>query len=161
MRIFFFILLFLFIGSVDPALSAENRIVEIARSQLGKGEIGGNNKGSQVKAYTLGQEVSWCAGFVSWVLKEAGVSRQKYLLSARRYWVDYKANRVKTPRAGDIICFYRGIRGDWIGHVGIVEKVQGQTLVTIEGNVGRYPARVKEIRYRIGHIPHLLGFVRI
>lgn len=135
-------------------------MVSIAESQIGKGEIGGNNKGLQIEKYTKGKDVAWCAAFVSWTIQHSGKERP-YLLSAKSYWKIYRSSRVRSPRPGDVICFYRGGRRSGYGHVGIVEYVRGNRLITIEGNVGRYPAKVKRVTYNIHHIPNLLGFVRI
>lgn len=137
-----------------------NTIVKVAQSQIGKGEEYGDNKGSIVKKYTRGKEVAWCAGFVSWTLQRSGKDKP-YLLSARSYWTTYKSKRTKSPRPGDVIVFYRGTPGSGQGHVGIIEKIKGKQIFTIQGNVGPYPARVKRIVYNIDHIPHLLGFVRV
>lgn len=131
--------------------------VRIAESQIGRGEIGGNNQGPIVEMYTRGQNVAWCAGFVSWVRSQAG-DKGPYLLSARSYWTSGHFKRVSRPKPGDFIIFYRGSHS---GHVGIVEKVQGARITTIEGNVGRYPAKVKRFRYTLGHIRKILGFVRV
>lgn len=160
MKYLFLILVFMLAGCNNPAMAATNRIVAVAQSQLGKGEIGGDNRGQYVKKYTHGKETAWCAGFVSWVIREAGY-KEPYLLSAKTYWKSFHNKRITHPRPGDIICFYRGSRGGRQGHVGIVKSVRGMEVYTIEGNVGRYPAVVKEFHYRIGSIPHLLGFVRV
>lgn len=143
-----------FIGS-RPAHAAS--IVEIAQSQIGKGEIGGDNRGPQVKKYTRGQEVAWCAAFVSWVRSQSGQA-SPYLLAARSYWKNYSHKRVARPRSGDLIIF---ARGNHQGHIGIVERVQGNTITTIEGNVGKFPATVRRFTYQIGNIKNLLGFVRV
>lgn len=149
-----FLLLFAF---WMPVAHADMAMVAIARTQIGLGEIGGNNRGPIVEKYTKGQDVAWCASFVSWVRFRAG-QQHNYLLAARSYWTIYARQRVALPRAGDLIIFSRGSHQ---GHIGIVERVQGQDITTIEGNVGAYPARVKEFHYRLGHIKSLLGFVRI
>lgn len=161
MAFFSLILAFFLFSSNAQAFSNSEKIIKIAQSQIGKGEQYGNNKGPEVKKYTKGKEISWCAGFVSWTLDKANISKKGYILSAKEYWNKYKINRVKEPRPGDVICFYRGSRGDWTGHVGIIEKVQGQKITTIEGNVGPYPAKVMRKIYTLGHIPKLLGFIRI
>ena len=135
-----------------------SQIVKVAQSQIGIGENGGDNRGKIVRKYTKGKEVAWCAGFVSWVIREA-TQRKYYTLSAKNYWNDFKDNRVSNPRPGDIICFNRGTSGR-LGHVGIVETVKGGIITTIEGNVGKYPAKVKRLTYKVNHIPNLLGFVR-
>lgn len=155
------ILILVFLGLVALAnATPADDLVKIAQSQIGKGEIGGDNKGKDVKKYTKGQEVAWCAGFVSWVRSQQEESGN-YFLSARSYWKAYSGRRVKDPKPGDIICFYRGSRGGPFGHVGIVEKVSEKTITTIEGNKGAYPAKVKRFKYQLGKIPKLLGFVRV
>lgn len=133
-------------------------IVDVAISELGHGEIGCDNCGPDVKRYTRGMEASWCAGFVSWVLREAGVDIP-YKLSARQFW-NMARNRVTTPQPGDIICFWRESPSSWKGHVGIVYKVGDGWITTIEGNVGAFPAKVKRITY-YGVPKNLLGYVRV
>lgn len=156
----FAMMLFLVLMFSHKAVAAD--IVTIAESQIGKGEIGGNNKGAIVEKYTRGRDAAWCAGFVSWVIAHSDHRKRKaYLLSARSYWEFYKDSRTRKPRPGDVIVFYRGSRSGHSGHVGIVEEVRGNRLVSIEGNVGPYPARVKRIQYRLNNMPNLLGFVRI
>ena len=129
-------------------------VLDIARSQIGQGEIGGDNRGATVKKYTHGQEVAWCAGFVSWTLHKAGKTTP-YMLAARSYL--NVGTKVKNPKPGDVVVFKR--KGG--GHVGIVESVDGDRLVTIEGNVGKFPARVKRMTYRLDHMSNLLGFIRV
>lgn len=135
--------------------------IEIAKSQIGKGEKGGNNAGEDVYTYTKNQSVPWCAAFVSWVRRQAG-EEAHYIYSARQYWELYKDRRVDSPRAGDIMCFWRKGKDSGLGHVGIVIKVTEKYIYTIEGNKGKYPAKVKELRYaRDKEIPRLLGYVRL
>ena len=129
-------------------------IVDIARSQIGQGEIGGDNQGPVVKKFTHGQEVAWCAAFVAWTLHKAGKTTP-YMLAARSYL--NVGTKVKNPKPGDVVVFTR--KGG--GHVGIVESVEGGRLVTIEGNVGKFPAKVKRMTYRLNNIPNLLGFIRV
>lgn len=134
-----------------------NPIVKIAITQLGLGEEGGDNEGKEVLKYTRGKKCAWCAAYVSWVLYQ--LDRQhSYFLSARSYWKAYRGPAIHTPRAGDIIVFARGPR---LGHVGIVEGIKGNRITTIEGNVGKYPAKVREFHYTLGNIKNLLGFVRV
>lgn len=157
LSILFYVVLAMFLICFDSKDAKANEIVRIAESQIGKGEIGGNNRGLEVERYTKGKDCAWCAAFVSWVLSRSG-HNEHYFLSARSYWKAYANKKVERPQPGDLIIFKRGSFG---GHIGIVEKIQGQTVTTIEGNVGRYPARVREFKYHLNHIPHLLGFVRI
>jgi len=143
--------LFVFTCWADP--------VAIARTEIGHGEIGGNNKGKYVRLYNKGLESSWCAGFVSYVLKKSGEGTLGYTLSARKMY--NKGNKVTVPKAGDLICFWRGNKNSWKGHIGIIEEVNDKEIITIEGNVGPYPAKVKRVKYNRNKIPKLLGFIRL
>lgn len=134
-------------------------ILHFAIKEIGRAEIGGDNKGQNVKKYTRGIESAWCAGFVSYVLHKSGHDDLGYILSAREYY--NKGKRVINPKPGDIICFWRGKKNGWMGHVGIVERVTETHIYTIEGNRGPYPAKVKRVVYNRNNIKNLLGFVRI
>jgi uncharacterized protein (TIGR02594 family) len=120
-------------------------IIAVAQSQIGLGEIGGNNKGIYVRQYLGGREnLPWCAGFVSYCAKNSGI-KIPYLLRAKDF-VEYGS--VLAPievRKGDLVVFHR-LGG---GHVGIIESKKGDYFVSIEGNVGKYPARVKRVKHHI------------
>ena len=47
---------------LTPNMAMAGNVVDVAISQIGKGEIGGNNKGPEVKKFTRGIEAAWCAG---------------------------------------------------------------------------------------------------
>jgi surface antigen len=125
------------------------RVLDIARSQLGYSEPGrGDKPGTQITKYGewyatwSGQpafrDTYWCAEFASWVLATAGFTPDE----AGRYgnctpWTTWfkKHNRWGTsPKPGAVV-FY-----DWDGdshpeHVGIVESIRPDgRIVTIEGN---------------------------
>lgn len=87
----------------------------------------------------------WCQAFVDWCFITAyGLNDAKKLLYV---WTNYtptgsgafkKHDRyIKrgngTPKRGDVIYFYSKAKGR-IGHVGIVYKVEGKKVYTIEGN---------------------------
>lgn len=129
-------------ASACGGLSANN-IVAIAQQQLGLGEQPkGCNCGPQIQKFLgsdAGQE--WCADFVSWVYWQAGaafsggadggwrlagVAGIRQGLIEHGAWHDRAAGDV--PQPGDVVAF----AGD--SHVGIVERVDGTTLATIEGN---------------------------
>jgi len=149
----FFILISLLAVNVATAHAAE--LLEVARSQIGNGEISGDNRGKFVRAYLNGKEgLPWCAGFVSYCLKNAGY-HYNYTLRAKKY-LDY-GKKVSTPKPGDLIVFSRAGGG---GHVGIVEQVKGGTITTIEGNTGKYPSKVKRITY-LGKPKNLIAYIRI
>ncbi len=147
--------LIIFIAFFLWAVLAHADIVSIAQSQIGLGEIGGNNQGKHIRQYLNGQEnLPWCAGFVSYCIRKAGI-KTVYTLRARDYLK--LGQRVSNPKPGDLIIFSR--KGG--GHIGIIEKVIKDKIITIEGNVGKYPAVVKRIIYNRNKIPNLLGFVTL
>lgn len=117
------------------------KIVSKAKAEIGKGETTANNSGKDVEKYLRTKEnLSWCAGFVSYVLTNSGI-KIEYTLRAK----DFLSYGVKVPHAlpGDIVVFTR--KGG--GHVGVVEIVTDAYYIAIEGNVGDFPAKVKRIKH--------------
>ena len=124
-------------GILTNAPFSSTDLVEIAQSQLGN--VGGEPYWSW---YGFDSRVEWCACFVSWCADQAGMLENGELpkfascnsqgvpwFQERGRWKD----RSYTPNPGDIIFF------DWdsdekADHVGIVEKVENETIFTIEGN---------------------------
>lgn len=116
----------------------DGEIVSVALSQVGN--VGGEPYWSW---YGFSSRVEWCACFVSWAANEcgyidagvipkfAGCIQGSNWFKERGLWQDGSF----TPSAGHIIFF------DWEGdgetdHVGIVERVENETLYTVEGNSG-------------------------
>lgn len=85
----------------------------------------------------------WCNCFVNWCFTKAfGAAAAKKLLCSTSGWSYYTPTsagyfkaagqwHTSDPKAGDVIYFKNSQR---IHHVGIVEKVSGGTVYTIEGN---------------------------
>lgn len=140
--------------------TGEGEIVTVALSQLGN--VGGQPYWSW---YGFGSRVEWCACFVSWCANECGYIEAGVIpkfagcgvgvqwFKDRGLWQD----RSYEPRPGDIIFF------DWndeygqdgsADHVGIVEKVAGGVVYTVEGNSGDM-CRVN--RYTVGYY-EILGY---
>ncbi len=113
------------------------RILDVARGELGKREVG-TNRGEILKYpnYFGRHAEAWCADFASWVMHQSGGKMNKaycpYLLNELKRNGDWKGRH--NPQPGDVVVF------DWEGdgtadHVGIVEKVNSDgTINTIEGN---------------------------
>ncbi|MBS1861972.1 MAG: CHAP domain-containing protein [Actinobacteria bacterium] len=119
-------------------------IVRVARSQLGVAE---DPIGSNCTRYGPCEE--WCALFVAWVWEHAGVPMSggtaPYAYSGSFYgWVKEHGGRVlppgATPAPGDAVLYGWGSTAS--EHVGIVEAVLGDEIVTIDGNFGDRVARV-------------------
>lgn len=141
----------------------------MARTQIGLGEIGGNNRGPHVERWTRRHRAAWCAGFLSWCLEEARPGKFGFRsLGARRLCLNLQelpgvreVEHLNEPLAiGDCVFWLRGPSGGWQRHCGIVSWQRHCGIVSahggmstdfdcIEGNVGRYPARVQQLRHDI------------
>ena len=113
--------------------------LEIAKSQLGYHEQGVN-----VTKYGAwyGMQDEWCAMFVSWCAKEAGILNK---VVPSYSWCESGATWYKrkdrygwrgkyTPKPGDVVFFYNPRKKAPYYHTGIVEYVEGNNVHTIEGN---------------------------
>lgn len=117
-------------------------IVDVAIGELGYKEQGNNR--TKYGAWYGMNGAAWCHMFVSWCAYKAGVSvsivPKTASTSAGMAWFKKKGLfRYKgryTPKRGDIVYFKTNR-----SHVGIVEKVVGSTLHTIEGNTSDKVAR--------------------
>ena len=90
--------------------------------------------------------MQWCAAFVSCMfMYEFGVDAARELLcgdlhcytpAGAKYFKNkgrYTKRKNADPQPGDVVFFYSSSKGR-IGHVGIVTKVDGSKVYTIEGN---------------------------
>lgn len=105
----------------------------------------GWNTGPRVQAYQAADGLKlnpdtgypWCASFLAWCFEQAGrpllelgesASVGFLLKGAREHdWV------VSSPRRGDAVCFFWG-SDDWPDHMGLVRRLDGPLLLTVEGN---------------------------
>jgi hypothetical protein len=111
-------------------------VLRVARAELGYRE-GTNNANKYGAAYGM-NNVAWCMQFCWWVFREAGASslihpKTAYTPTAAS-WHRARGTFSTTPRVGSLVFF------DWpdsvhrIQHVGIVEVVEANAVVVIEGN---------------------------
>ncbi|ADY51849.1 hypothetical protein Pedsa_1282 [Pseudopedobacter saltans DSM 12145] len=115
-------------------LQSRNRIVQLARNEIGVRELTGNNDGKRIaeylKAVGLKQEAPWCAAFVSWVFQKAGFAQPRTAWSPAMF---NNAVNVKQPQRAVVFGIYFP-ELKRVAHVGLVERVDGDWLITIEGN---------------------------
>lgn len=139
------------------AISPE--LVSVALSQLGN--VGGEPYWSW---YGFESRVEWCACFVSWCANECGYIDAglipKFSLctdgvnwfKSKNAWIDGS----EVPFPGMIIFFdwaSDGQDGD-ADHVGIVERVENGTVITVEGNSGD---SCRQNHYQVGYY-EILGY---
>lgn len=131
-------------------------IIRVASTQIGN--VGGLKF---CKWYGFGGRVEWCACFVSWCADQCGYIDKGIIpkFAVVGDGVDwFKArgrfrNNKYIPHPGDVIFF------DWDSdgtrdHVGFVERCDGKTVYTIEGNSGD---TCRRLAYRVGH-PEIYGY---
>lgn len=141
------------------------KALKVAISQLGvQEEPKGSNRGPQVDRYLasvgLGPGYSWCMAFVYWCFREAGVASALLTTGGvLRQWNERPKLRVTKPRPGDIFIMDYG-KG--LGHTGIVERVEGDQIHTIEGNTNDEGSREGfEVCRRVRPIAKCKGFLRV
>ena len=119
-----------------PSHSAKaDKILEHARENLGYHE-GPNNRN---KWGPTGQP--WCAYFATSMWREAGVNIPKYGFTGdvykwgeRNHLAYSRHDLAKQARPGDAILFGSGPSWGGSKHIGLIEKVEGNKITTIEGN---------------------------
>lgn len=111
-------------------------VVSIALKEVGN--VGGE---PYWRWYGFDERVEWCACFVSWVANQAGYIEKNIIpkfagcetgvnwFKAMNEWREPGY----IPKPGDIIFFDWEVDGS-VSHVGIVEKIENDTIYTIEGN---------------------------
>ncbi len=151
------------VGAVGPG-GVGQRMVQIASAEVGQSEQPpGSNDSARIAQYrsaTAGNPGPgpWCAYFVSWVARQAGVplgdQGQGFgSVDALYSWAQqtgraYTPGSGRTPQPGDLIVFHE--------HIGLVESVDANgTIHTIEGNSGDQVAR------RVHAPGDAVGFVRM
>lgn len=129
-------------------MTDRERFLDTARKYIGvNGNYVCNTK------LRLGMIVDWCAYSISSIMKDCGFIRKYqggiygFASDAAREdngkYGEWFKKGTKTPQPGDYIMFryssfLNPIDKYSASHVGIVEKVNGNTLTTLEGNVDGY-----------------------
>lgn len=132
------------------------RLIDIARKEVGVIEEGGNNNGKRIREYQAATELKpaawpWCAAWVDWIirewLKDAEVLRwlnlkvmtpeqwrpKTALAYGFKNWAQARPNTTiildesHPAKAGDIVTFD-------FSHVGIVVSEENGSITTLEAN---------------------------
>lgn len=150
-------------------MTLQKKALEIAITQIGKEEVPrGSNWGEPVKSYLAAVGInfpaSWCMAFLYWCFqqaaKESGIKNSAVktggVLNA---WNKAPASaKVKDPQPGDV---FIQDHGGGLGHTGIVEKVDGEYVHTIEGNTNDTGSREGyEVCRRIRKKSSIIGYLR-
>lgn len=152
--------------NLAPILRQE--VTRIARANLGFGEEESNNNGRLMRAIGGKPGAEWCALFAGycyrksymvldldgqeWCWRSPGAPEVGAKALIKAAW-SAGALRFTDPELalpGDLICWHRRTGPiSWKGHIGVVEAVTDGIVSTIEGNVGRFPAKVKRLSHDV------------
>lgn len=143
------------LADLPPAEPLGEMVVAYARQHLWARprEVGGQNRGPWVRLYCQGLDGpawAWCAGFVSYIIRQAcdtlGLNYPLgYTLSCDSLAVQAKekglflAEGQVRPEVGDIF-LVRRTPSDWV-HTGIVTEIRDGYIKTIEGNTNNTGSR--------------------
>jgi hypothetical protein len=124
------------------------QLLKIAGKEIGVREKSGHNDGERVEAYLesvrLKKGQPWCAAFISWVFKQGAYAQPRTGWSPALF--NTKVN-TKVVQAGNVFgIWFSNLKR--IAHVGLVEKREGDWLVTIEGNTNVAGGREGDGVYR-------------
>ena len=147
-------------------------VVSVAHHNVGYGETTANNRGIFITAIGGKQGMEWCALFAghcyrrayqmakmdepAWLYRRPGVAEP----GAARLFNGMTENggvRFYDPDMvlpGDLILWKR--KGGH--HIAICARQDEGIVSTLEGNVGRYPARVKPLAHDVTKEPHFVAF---
>lgn len=115
----------------------DTKMVKVAIRELG------NEGGEKFWSwYGFETHAAWCACFVSWCANQCGYIEEGVIpkFALCQDGVDYfKSNGLwlpgwSTPEEGMLIFFDYSENRSYANHVGIVEKVEGNTIYVIDGN---------------------------
>jgi len=160
------------------------RPVDIALKYEGIREVGGANRGPEVERFLRTVKkppgLAWCAAFVCTCVLEAyqrnyndagnvGPIPEKTLpipltAGVMALWALAPVNRRTGPRPGAIFIIDKGLgsSGARIGHTGFVVSVEGQHILTIEGNTSMAGSRDGDGVYRgKRRLGTILGFLDV
>lgn len=141
-------------------------MLEVARGELGYREAAGNRT-KFGKWYGLDGQ-PWCAMFTSWCFAQIGTPRGGMTHTAWTPGIYQAARRAgrwhERPDPGDLVlfCFMAPSKQRPLGicHVGIVERVHGDTITTIEGNTDAAGSRTGGQVMRKTRRTRIAGYAR-
>lgn len=142
-------------------MSDADKVLKVARSQIGVCEKPKNSNNVKYNTWFYGHPVhgdayAWCATFLDWCFeraKEGGLfphnanaADAQDLIPSKcgGKWIMKKTksratrkNYLANAKPGDVVCFDFSRMDAWRSHIGIVESVSGNYLITIEGNTSK------------------------
>lgn len=136
----------------------QKKIISISRVEYAKKPV---SYDVNVLKYSNGVQEAWCADYVSWVMREAGVPlvnpnsggwRIPGVLTLKTYYQAngrFKDARGYSPQVGDVAIYVNTTSFNTSRqHASIVLKVEGENITTIGGNErGRLRVTTQKLTY--------------
>lgn len=142
-------------------MKKREEFINIALKEVGYKE-GPNNENKYGRYFKM-NNVAWCALFVSWCARKAGISTDvilNYSGCGTGYNFFKNQGRIyNEPQVGDIVFYKPTIAGKISSHTGIVVEVTGDSVITVEGNASSNTDGVYKITNKKGY-DKFLGFGR-
>lgn len=118
-----------------------DRVIELARSQIGVTEYPPNSNNVIYNTWYYGHPVNgsaypWCCTFIEWLFKsEPNLIKRTASCSDLLKWCRANALIVDKPQVGDLVFFNFNNPNVLAQHIGIVDKPKGaKDVYSIEGN---------------------------
>jgi len=100
------------------------KVLDVSAGEYGIVEYAGSRNNPQIIKYfsetghenIKNEETSWCAAYMNWCAKKAGLDYPENLLA--RSWLNI-GQEVESPQLGDIVVFWRNKKNSWTGHVSL------------------------------------------
>jgi hypothetical protein len=135
-------------GTEASATTLRDSVLSTFRGEIGVAEEGGENQGPRIAEYLattgLGPGYAWCAALCSWGFTQHDIENPQSAWSPDWFPPQrtiYRAGEGNTHwKPVDVIGLYFHSKGR-IAHVGVIDTVQGNVVITIEGNTNDYSTR--------------------
>src|SRR4051812_15078628 len=107
-------------------------VLDKATSQIGN-QLPDKYWADVLPSYRPGAQkgLAWCGAFALWCLRQAGVCTRMWRLGLGFLSVAPALKQTLDPQTGDVAYFDRPYQ-----HHAIVDRVEGDTLYTVDGNQG-------------------------
>jgi uncharacterized protein (TIGR02594 family) len=145
-------------AEVKMSTEAPNYLL-IAEKELGVKEIEGSKHNSRIIQYhsatqlkATADEISWCAAFVNWCLRESG--ELGTMQANARSFLEW-GQKVDEPQLGDIVVFWRVKKSSWQGHVAFFIEEKENNILCLGGN------QADQVCYKWYPKTQLLGYRRL
>lgn len=115
-------------------------VLKIASNEIGVTEYppGSNNVKYNTIFYgrdVYGDQYPWCCVFIWFCLMSIkGFPKTASCANLGNYFKKQGKFFTSNPKPGDVVFFKFSRNNNWTNHVGIVESVKGNSIITIEGN---------------------------